>query len=103
MEFLLNGKRPETVGERLEWVRSIVGLPAREVDRLAGLTENHTRAIERKYGTRIQVDTIEKIASAIGVSPSWLSFGDGDVPTEEQVRTAVEEARKKNAAAEVRT
>ena len=98
MEFLLNGKRPETVGERLEWVRSMVGLPAREVDRLAGLTENHTRAIERKYGTRIQVDTIEKIATAIGVSPSWLSFGDGEIPSEEQIRRAVEESRKKSTA-----
>lgn len=83
----------ETIGKRLQWVRGLVGLSAREVDRLAGLTENHTRAIERKYDDRAQVSTVGKIAETLGVNPSWLAYGEGEPPTAEQVSKAVEAAR----------
>lgn len=83
----------ETIGKRLEWVRGLVGLSAREVDRLAGLTENHTRAIETKYDDRAQVSTVGKIAETLGVNASWLAYGEGDAPTKEAVQSAVDKAR----------
>lgn len=83
----------DTIGKRLEWVREVAGLSAREVDRLVGLTENHSRAIETKYEERTQAATLRKIAETLGVRASWLTYGQGKKPSKQEILTAVEAAR----------
>ncbi|MEY5060417.1 MAG: hypothetical protein RIS45_338 [Planctomycetota bacterium] len=75
----------DDVGKRLAWMRETTGLPSREIDRLAGLTENHSRAIELNIGNRAQLATIERIATALEVPAAWLAFGEGDAPSTEQL------------------
>jgi len=89
----------DTVGKRLEWAREVAGLPSREVDRLAGLAENHSRAIELSIGGRAQLDTIERIAVALGVPPAWLAYGEGEQPDEPGLVALGERVRETKAAA----
>lgn len=76
----------ETAGQRLEGLRKAMGLSAREVDRLAGLTSGHTRVLEQQAECRAQVNTLESIARALSVEPAWLVFGTGDGPDFEALR-----------------
>ena len=55
------------------------------VERISGVNRKTVRVLlrgDRKL--RGHVDTIEAIAKAVGVSPGWLAFGEGNMqPTEE--------------------
>lgn len=61
------------LGARTLQVREAQGLSARGVARAAELREGTVRAIER--GGMPTLDTLEQLAVALGVSPSWLGFG----------------------------
>lgn len=89
----------DDVGKRLTWVRETTGLSSREIDRLAGLTENHSRAIELNVRNHAQLSTIERIAQALNVQPAWLAFGDGERPDAEALFEFGERVRREKAAA----
>lgn len=62
------------LGYRLSHLRSKGGLPATRLSALAGLTPGVVAHIED--GNRVPLtNTIEQIACALGVSPSWIAFG----------------------------
>lgn len=66
----------ETVGLRLKKVRKERGLSARELSVAAGLSPSVVQMIEDQR--RLPgLDTIEKLAAALGVSTAWLGFGIG--------------------------
>lgn len=67
----------EGLAERATVARAALGLSMREVARRAKLTEGAVRFMER--GRLPAIDTLEQIAKALGVSPSWLAFGVGPV------------------------
>lgn len=48
----------------------------------AGMSTGTAFLIERRQ-TLPRIDTVEKFAAALGVSPSWLAYGDG--PQDEQL------------------
>jgi len=90
------------IGKRLQAVRERVGVPARELDRLADITEGHTSLIETGVVARVTVDTVSKLARALGVTTDWLIDGAGKEPSDRAIRLGLESARdalakKKNA------
>jgi transcriptional regulator with XRE-family HTH domain len=63
-----------TLGERLGARREELGLSYRAVARAAGVSDMTVRATEQNQ-TSPSIDTAERIAKALGVSPGWLAFG----------------------------
>lgn len=61
-------------GARLSHLRSALGMPASRLGILAGLSYGAVGPIEDgKYAPKVH--TLEQIACALGVSPSWIAFG----------------------------
>ncbi len=54
----------------------------RRVGELAGLAGSTSQMAEVGGGRFPCVDTVEKLAIALGVSPSWLAFGEGSMSNE---------------------
>lgn len=82
------------VAERLKHARELVdGLGQRELDRLSTLGMGHVSMIESGRRPNIEGATAVKLARVLGVSVDWLLTGEGDDPTADQVRAAVERAR----------
>jgi len=82
---MTRGKRRlscETVGLRLKRARKELGLSARELSVSAGLSPSVVQMIEDQR--RLPgLDTIERLAAALGVSTAWLGFGIGPQNREE--------------------
>lgn len=68
--------RCSQVGTRLREAREAAGLSMNAVGRLAGSSAAAVLGVER--GVKPALDTLEALATALGVSPSWLAFGLGD-------------------------
>lgn len=67
-------------------------LSARELDRLAEMTEGHTSLLESVV-ENVRTDTLAKLARTLGVSIDWLVTGEGAEPTADVVTSAIETAR----------
>ena len=76
--MVLMGKR--TLSARLQHARSVRGFKASELDHKAGLTRGHTWQIENGRKPKIEVETAQKLAAALGVSLDWLVNGKGEGP-----------------------
>ena len=66
----------EKLGERLFDARDRAGLTLRELGQRSGVSWSSISAIE-KGRQSATVETIERLAFALGVRPSWLAFGEG--------------------------
>lgn len=84
-----------TFGQRLRDLRETAGLSCRGLDSAAGLHFNHVAALERL--DNCQATTARKLAEALGCSVGWLLAGEGEAPSAEDVRAAVERARAAHA------
>jgi transcriptional regulator with XRE-family HTH domain len=83
-------------GERLREARNLVeGLSAKEVDRLAGITEGHTWLIEKSKTGNAETKTLDKIARVFGFTLDYLIRGEGSSPAPEEIRASVQAARAK--------
>lgn len=60
------------LGERLRQARTRAGRSCRELDRLAGLTEGHTQAIEVGRISSPTLATVASLAQALGVGVTYL-------------------------------
>lgn len=81
--------------------RSLAGISARELDRLAKTAGGHSSLIESgEVGERVSAKTVKQLAEVLGVSLDWLVGGKGREPTEAEARTAVDEARSRASAGE---
>jgi transcriptional regulator with XRE-family HTH domain len=77
----------------------MAGLPARQLDALAGLATNHVANIEsERLSDDVQSSTARKLCGVLGVSLDWLISGEGPEPKAKHVRAAVEKARAGKAA-----
>ncbi len=66
----------ETIGQRLRSMRKEKGLKARQLSLMAGLSPSVVQMIED--GHRMPgIDTVERLAFALGTSKAWLGFGEG--------------------------
>lgn len=61
--------------QRVRAARVAQGLTLREVGRRAGSSASAIRSLEA--GSMPTLDTLEELATALGVSPSWLAYGVG--------------------------
>lgn len=61
---------------RLREARERVGLSARALDEKAAITPGHTTLIESGRRESPAVETIRKLAAALGVSIDWLVTGE---------------------------
>ena len=90
----------QTIAERLAWARVQAALDRRELARIAGLgSETHVGLIESGDRPDPRGSTLKKLALALGVSFGWLAAGEGDIPSAETIRAAIERARSKHNAA----
>lgn len=64
---------------RLRALRSRCALSRAALAEAAGVLEGSVQRIEEGRG-EANVDTVERLAIALGVSPSWLAFGEGAPP-----------------------
>ena len=86
----------DEIGGRLHDLRARAGMSARELDRLAGLTQGHVSHIESTKGS-VTSTTLVAIAAVFGASLDWLVLGDGAPPGDDELATAVEGARRAGA------
>lgn len=65
---------PKTLGERVKVARLAAGLSAKKLEETAGVSEGLVSRIESgKRGRRLTHPTVEKLAAALGVSPSYIT------------------------------
>lgn len=76
-----------TFGERLRTARQARGLTQLQVAEQAEITAVVLGTFERERSTP-QIDTAERLADALDVSPSWLSFGLGTMDAPPRRRKA---------------
>ena len=65
-----------TIGERLRRARKDRKVTQLELAARTGVAHSTVVRIERGQ-TRPRIETVGKIAEALGVDPRWLAFGDG--------------------------
>jgi len=76
------------LAERLQRARAASGLSARELSLRAKLAEGHVSLIEKRRRKNIDMGTAKKLAGVLCVSWIWLLSGEGDAPTNDQIREA---------------
>jgi len=87
------------VGERIQKLRERAELSARELCRLAAISEGHVALIESGHVRHVGGDTVLKIARVLGTSADWLLSGEGREPSDSAIRSAVAAARSPSDAA----
>lgn len=68
------------IRDRLKSLRQKRGLSLNALGIAAGLTYTTIHNIETGR-TVPGIDTVEKIADALGISPAWMAFGEGEPPS----------------------
>lgn len=63
------------LADRAREMRAALGISLREVARRSLVADAAVRGVER--GAMPAIDTLEKLATALGVSPAWLAYGLG--------------------------
>jgi transcriptional regulator with XRE-family HTH domain len=84
----------ETLGERIERLRGLTGLSARELGALAGLHASHVRIVEKSTKAQVSAMTLRLIANVFGVTLDWLFDGGGAEPATESLHKAVARAQR---------
>ena len=72
-------------------------MSARELSLLARVAHGHVSLLETGERRFPRGETIQRIASVLGVSVEWLLTGDGSEPTAESVASSVSVARERAA------
>lgn len=87
-----------TLSERLSESRHSVGLSARELSALAGLSNAAVTRLENENRPRPSAATIAALSNVLGCTFAWLLDGTGDAPSAELMRSSVDAARARRAA-----
>ena len=82
-----------TMANRIRKCREWVGLDAYALSRLIGKAPSYIGLLESGRRHHPRADTLELIASVLGVSIDWLVSGRGRGPSSASVRAAVERAK----------
>lgn len=69
------------------------GISGRDLAGLAGVGHGTPGAILRGQSASCSLDTCARMARVLGLSLDWLATGEGEPPTKETVRRAIEAAR----------
>lgn len=82
-----------TSGQRLRAAREAAGISAKELDRLAGITEGHSSTIEKSETGNAESKTLDRVAAVLGLSLDYLIRGDGKPPSALEIQKALAVAR----------
>lgn len=82
-------------GRLVEAVALAGDLSLRELDRLAGMAESLAYRIATGSRSGMGLETAVSYADVLGLSLDWLAGRGGTPPSEEGVRAAVAEARRR--------
>ena len=63
--------------DRLRQARKRAGLTMTTASLVSGLSNEAASQIEQRQRLP-RIDTVERLAATLGVSPAWLAFGEGD-------------------------
>lgn len=85
------------IGSRLKAARELGGISARELDRLAGLSEGYSAMIESGARPDPGSNVSRQLAATLGLSLDWLISGIGPSPTAKTAVAAIAKCRKPNA------
>ncbi len=67
----------QTLRHRLALAREEAGIPSLQLDELAGVGGGRTSRVENgKRLSGLPLDTVIKLAGALGVRPAWLALGE---------------------------
>lgn len=80
--------------KRLARARKLGGLSGRQLSQLAGVADGFVAMIERGASRAPAFGVICRLTEVLGVSLDWVAHGTGPDPTPEQIRAAVESARR---------
>lgn len=81
------------LGARLFRIRKEAGLGLIKLGKMAGVSHSSISAIEK--GRQLPaVDTVERLARTLGVSPAWLAYGENTREVEDAQQSV--SRRKKN-------
>lgn len=79
----------DDIAARLTWARTASGMTAYALSIRAGLSKTHCSMIENRERRKIEVETAQKISAVLGIPWPWLLSGEGNAPTEAQIKKAV--------------
>lgn len=71
------------------WARAAAGYNPTALSVKAGLAKGHVAMIESRVRVAITNKTAKALADVLGIPWAWLAEGDGDPPTEAQIKRAV--------------
>lgn len=80
------------IGQRLKDLRG-ADVSTKELDKLSGVSPGTVWAIEKSQSGNAQAKTLAPISRVLGVSLDYLIRGDGERPTREAIRAALDAAR----------
>lgn len=73
------GEPATSLGARLRASRREAGLSQGALAKRAALTDRYIRNLERRGSTNSPtIGTVQRLAAAMGVTPAWLAFGQGE-------------------------
>lgn len=78
-QTLLRSSEAPEFAARLQAVRAMHALSRATLATAAGVLEGSVQRIEEGRG-EANVETVERLAIALGVSAAWLAFGEGASP-----------------------
>jgi len=81
-------------GDRIKRLRELAGLSPRGLGKLATLAGTGIWNIEHGKNGNPTLDTLQDIADVFGVRVSYLTDGEGDEPTPEQLAVAISASRE---------
>jgi transcriptional regulator with XRE-family HTH domain len=87
-------EQPDSLGSRVRYLRQLGGISASDLAHLAALkSRTHVGLIENGTRQTPSGETVVAIARVLGTSAEWLITGEGDGPTEDDVRAAIARTR----------
>jgi transcriptional regulator with XRE-family HTH domain len=66
-----------------------------DLSRVCGLGGAHISLIESGKRTHLRAATLLALASSLGATVEWLAGGQGDAPTVEEIKAALDAAKAK--------
>lgn len=85
----------DTLPERLVWLRTTIGVSARELSARAGLSSGMWGLLESGEKDDPRGSTLGAIAESTGTGLDWLMKGKGEAPDADDVRAASDAARRR--------
>jgi len=83
-------RRESEIGPRIRILRKLCGISARKLSRATGVSHGVVAHIERGAIRLPNAELALRLAKALGTTPAYLVMGEGDPPTPEDVRRAID-------------